>query len=90
MKYKNLIHFLCFRLASYLQKEQEYLPLYAGLSGLSKISNVLKRSAEYGVFQEFVRILITRIYQSGGLAHKNIVNGADLNGVKIQVRTIKI
>ncbi|OWR51448.1 aminopeptidase N protein, partial [Danaus plexippus plexippus] len=72
------------QLASYLQKEQEYLPLYAGLSGLSKISNVLKRSAEYGVFQEYVRILITRIYQSGGLAHKNIVNGADLNGVKIQ------
>ncbi|CAG9569100.1 unnamed protein product [Danaus chrysippus] len=73
------------QLASYLQREQEYLPLYTGLSGLSKISNVLKRSAEYGLFQEYVRMLITRIYQSGGLAVKNIVNGDDLNSVKIQV-----
>nr|WAK99423.1 aminopeptidase N 13 [Spodoptera frugiperda] len=72
-------------LASYLQHETEYLPLYTGLRGLMQIENVLKRSPDYGAFQKFVRKLIGEIYErSGGLATKKIINGHDLNSVKMQ------
>ncbi|KAH9633023.1 hypothetical protein HF086_000383 [Spodoptera exigua] len=73
-------------LASYLQHETEYLPLYTGLRGLMQIENVLKRTPDYGAFQKFVRKLIGEIYvRSGGLATKKILNGHDLNSVKMQV-----
>ncbi|XP_022827407.1 aminopeptidase N-like [Spodoptera litura] len=73
-------------LASYLQHETEYLPLYTGLRGLMQIENVLKRSPDYGAFQKFVRKLIGDVYvRSGGLATKKILNGHDLNSVKMQV-----
>ncbi|KAF9820098.1 hypothetical protein SFRURICE_014177 [Spodoptera frugiperda] len=71
-------------LASYLQHETEYLPLYTGLRGLMQIENVLKRSPDYGAFQKFVRKLIGEIYErSGGLATKKIINGHDLNSATI-------
>lgn len=73
------------RLASYLKRETEYLPLYTGLSALAKIENVLKRSSEYGAFQKFIRRLLNNVYQKGGLALKRIVDGDDLNSVKLQV-----
>lgn len=75
-------------LASYLQREREYLPLSTALKALSKIENVLKRSPEYGAFQKFVRRLIGETYEkAGGLAVKRIVNEQDLNSVKMQVTT---
>ncbi|CAH2096717.1 unnamed protein product [Euphydryas editha] len=75
-------------LASYLKRENEYLPLYTGLSALAKIENVLKRTPDFGAFQKFMRRLLTGIYQkSGGLAAKKILNGDDLNSVKLQVTT---
>ncbi|KAJ8709893.1 hypothetical protein PYW08_009897 [Mythimna loreyi] len=75
-------------LASYLQREKDYLPLSTGLKALSKIENVLKRSPDYGAFQKFVRKLIGETYEkSGGLATKRIINGKDLNSVKMQVTT---
>ncbi|KAJ8715808.1 hypothetical protein PYW07_010290 [Mythimna separata] len=75
-------------LASYLQREKDYLPLSTGLKALSKIENVLKRSPDYGAFQKFVRKLIGETYErAGGLATKRIVNGKDLNSVKMQVTT---
>nr|XP_032523235.1 aminopeptidase N-like isoform X1 [Danaus plexippus plexippus] len=72
------------QLASYLKRETEYLPLYTGLSALAKIENVLKRSSEYGAFQKFIRRLLNNVYQKGGLALKRIVDGDDLNSVKLQ------
>uniref|UniRef100_A0A2A4JS21 Aminopeptidase n=1 Tax=Heliothis virescens TaxID=7102 RepID=A0A2A4JS21_HELVI len=75
-------------LASYLQREKEYLPLSTGLKALSKIENVLKRTPDYGAFQKFVRKLIGETYErAGGLATKKILNGKDLNSVKMQVTT---
>ncbi|CAH2226889.1 jg27993, partial [Pararge aegeria aegeria] len=76
------------KLASYLQRETEYLPLYTGLNALSKIENVIKRSADYGAFQKFMRRLITKAYErAGGLSQKRIINGEDLNSVKMQTTT---
>ncbi|XP_034837045.1 aminopeptidase N-like isoform X1 [Maniola hyperantus] len=76
------------KLASYLQRETEYLPLYTGLSALSKIENVIKRSADYGAYQKFMRRLITKAYErSGGLFQKRIINGEDLDSVKMQTTT---
>ncbi|XP_045513404.1 aminopeptidase N-like isoform X2 [Pieris brassicae] len=76
------------QLASYLQHEDDYLPLMTGLNALSKIENVLKRTPNYGAYQKFMRRLIRRTYEkSGGLASKKILNGDDLNSVKMQVRT---
>ncbi|XP_068625539.1 aminopeptidase N-like [Battus philenor] len=76
------------QLASYLQKETDYLPLSTGLRALSKIENVLKRSPDYGAFQKFGRRLIGDTYaRAGGLATGKIVNGDDLNSVRMQVTT---
>ncbi|XP_063834773.1 aminopeptidase N-like [Ostrinia nubilalis] len=73
------------QLASYLKHETEYLPLSNGLNVLAKLESVLRRSPDYGAFQKFVRRLITDTYrQSGGLAAKQIINGDDLNSVKMQ------
>ncbi|XP_050674889.1 aminopeptidase N-like isoform X2 [Leptidea sinapis] len=73
-------------LATYLQNESEYLPLSTGLGALSKIGHVLKRSPHYGAYQKYVRKLIRKAYEKvGGLAVKEIVNGDDLNSVKLQV-----
>lgn len=56
-----------------------------------QIENVLKRSPDYGAFQKFVRKLIGEIYErSGGLATKKIINGHDLNSVKMQVSASSI
>lgn len=74
------------RLASYLRRETEYSPLSTGLSALGKIENVLKRTPEFGAFQKYMRKLITNAYErAGGLSVKRIVNGDDLNSVKMQV-----
>lgn len=79
--------FLFSSLASYLQHERDYLPLSTALKALSKIENVLKRTPDYGAFQKFVRKLIGETYEkSGGLATKRIMNGNDLNSVKLQVK----
>ncbi|XP_059045599.1 aminopeptidase N-like [Achroia grisella] len=76
------------QLSNYLRKETEYLPLSTGLRALSKIENVLKRSPDYGAFQKFVRRLIGETYlKVGGLATKKILNGDDLNSVKLQTTT---
>lgn len=76
------------QLASYLQRENEYLPLSTGLRGLAKIDNVLKRTADYGAFQKFVRKLISEQYEkAGGLATKQIINGDNLDSVKMQTLT---
>ncbi|XP_047036095.1 aminopeptidase N-like isoform X1 [Helicoverpa zea] len=75
-------------LASYLQREKEYLPLSTGLKALAKIENVLKRTPDYGAFQKFVRKLIGETYErAGGMAAKKILNAKDLNSVKMQVTT---
>ncbi|XP_045506733.1 aminopeptidase N-like isoform X2 [Colias croceus] len=74
-------------LASYLQHEEEYLPLSTGLSALIKIENVLKRTPHYGAFQKYMRKIIRNNYVKGGLATKQIVNPDDLNSVKMQVAT---
>ncbi|KAG6439541.1 hypothetical protein O3G_MSEX000859, partial [Manduca sexta] len=76
------------RLASYLQRETDYLPLSTALKALSKIETVLKRTPDYGAFQKYVRKLIRSSYErSGGLAVGKILNGDDLNSVKMQVMT---
>ncbi|XP_041985290.1 aminopeptidase N-like [Aricia agestis] len=76
------------QLASYLQREREYLPLYTGLSALYNIHNVLKRAPEYGAFQKYVRRLIGQTYErAGGLSAKKIVDGDNLMSVKLQVTT---
>ncbi|XP_075986441.1 aminopeptidase N-like [Anticarsia gemmatalis] len=75
-------------LASYLQRERDYLPLSTALKALAKIENVLKRSPDYGAFQKFVRRMIGETYEkAGGMAAKRILNGQDLNSVKLQVTT---
>ncbi|CAH0721327.1 unnamed protein product, partial [Brenthis ino] len=75
-------------LASYLRRETEYAPLSTGVDALGKIENVLKRTADYGAFQKFMRRLISNAYEkAGGLSVKKIVNGDDLNSVKMQVLT---
>ncbi|KAJ2941632.1 hypothetical protein O0L34_g14688 [Tuta absoluta] len=72
-------------LANYLQRETELSPLQTGLSALGKLSNVLKRTAEYGAFQKFVRQLIGEQYlKTGGLSKKDIINGDDMKSVKMQ------
>ncbi|XP_037296182.1 aminopeptidase N isoform X3 [Manduca sexta] len=76
------------KLASYLQRETDYLPLSTALKALSKIETVLKRTPDYGAFQKYVRKLIRSSYErSGGLAVGKILNGDDLNSVKMQVMT---
>ncbi|XP_026729087.1 aminopeptidase N-like isoform X2 [Trichoplusia ni] len=84
----NLDYSTALNLASYLQREKDYLPLSTGLKALAKIENVLKRTPDYGAFQKFVRKLIGETYEkSGGLATRRIMNGQDLNSVKMQVTT---
>ncbi|KAL0861167.1 hypothetical protein ABMA27_009652 [Loxostege sticticalis] len=74
------------QLASYLKRENSYLPLVTGLRALAKIENVIRRTPDYGAFQKYVRRLISDTYvQSGGMAVKKIVNEDDLNSVKMQV-----
>ncbi|CAK1540897.1 unnamed protein product [Leptosia nina] len=76
------------QLASYLQHEDDYLPLSTGLSALAKIENVLKRTPHYGAYQKFMRRLIRRAYEkAGGLAAKKILRADDLESVKMQVTT---
>ncbi|CAB3258598.1 unnamed protein product [Arctia plantaginis] len=77
-----------FGMASYLQRERDFLPLSTALRGLAKIENVLKRTPDYGAFQKFVRKLIGETYErAGGLSQKRIINAQDLNSVKMQVTT---
>lgn len=75
-----------FRLASYLQRETEYLPLETGLRALAKIENVVKRLPDYGAFQKYVRRVVGDTYEkAGGMAAKKILKGDDLDSVKMQV-----
>ncbi|XP_052749082.1 aminopeptidase N-like [Galleria mellonella] len=79
---------IALQLANYLKRESEYLPLSTGLKALAKIENVIKRTPDYGAFQKFVRKLIGETYfKAGGLATKKIINGDDLNSVKLQTAT---
>lgn len=74
------------RAASYLQREKEYLPISTGLHALAKIEAIVKRSPDYGAFQKFVRKVIGQQYQqAGGLSIKKIINGDNVNSVKLQV-----
>lgn len=85
----NLKIYVCSRLASYLQREYDYLPLSTALKALGKINNMLKRTPEYGAFQKYMRKLIGGTYmKSGGLAAMKILNGNDLMSVKTQVITL--
>ncbi|CAG9794645.1 unnamed protein product [Diatraea saccharalis] len=84
----RLDYSIALELASYLKRENEVLPLTTGLTALGTIDNVLSRSPEYGAFQKYMRRLITDTYQrAGGLAVKKILNGDNLNSVKLQVMT---
>ncbi|RVE45993.1 hypothetical protein evm_009335 [Chilo suppressalis] len=75
-------------LTSYLRRETDVLPLTTGLGALAKIENVLIRSPDYGAFQKYVRRLISSTYErAGGLAAKKIIDGDNLNSVKLQVMT---
>ncbi|XP_072933282.1 aminopeptidase N-like isoform X2 [Epargyreus clarus] len=79
---------IALELASYLQRENDYLPLSTGLAALSKIENALIRTPDYGAFQKFIRRLIGETYhRAGGLATKKILNGENLDSVKMQVMT---
>ncbi|XP_063629693.1 aminopeptidase N-like isoform X1 [Cydia splendana] len=76
------------QMVKYLNRETDFLPLSTGLRGLSKIENVIKRSPEFGAFQKFMRGLVSENYErAGGLSKKAILNGDQLNSVKLQVLT---
>ncbi|XP_049880547.1 aminopeptidase N-like [Pectinophora gossypiella] len=85
---QQLDYSITLQLANYLQREMEYLPLMSGLRGISKLESVLLRTSEYGALQKFIRQLIGDQYmQAGGLSRKAILNGEDLNSVKLQTLT---
>lgn len=60
----DLDYRISLRLIQYLKQEEEFLPLQAGLSMLTDIYLIMKRTPHYGLFQNFMRDLLEPIYQN--------------------------
>lgn len=59
----DLDYKLAFKILAYLKYENEYLPWRSGLSGLSNIDKLLRKTPSYGLFKRFVRTFLAPIYK---------------------------
>nr|ATU82844.1 secreted Aminopeptidase-like protein [Pristhesancus plagipennis] len=64
---------VAFEALSYLKSETEHIPLSTGLTKLSALGQMLKRTSAYGSYSKFVKTLITPIYQK----YSNLLNVPD-------------
>ncbi|CAB4066589.1 ANPEP [Lepeophtheirus salmonis] len=59
---------------SYLAKENNYVPWSSALTGMSYLEKMLRRTAAYGNFKEYIKKLITPIYNDLGYEPKDTDN----------------
>ena len=58
-------------MTAYLNKETEYIPWAAALSGFSYIDTMLKRSAAYGQFQRYMTRLVRPLFERIGFDERS-------------------
>lgn len=59
---------IALRLVDYLKHEREYIPWKSALDNLNAVNVMLKRSPQFGLFQEYMRKILNPIYKTvGGL-----------------------
>lgn len=73
----------------FLKNEDEYIPWSTALSNLGRLRGQLKRTPKYGLFKEYMRSLVTPVYERmGGLnADRNEGDRADVIKQKVQIAT---
>ncbi|PSN50099.1 hypothetical protein C0J52_04710, partial [Blattella germanica] len=71
------------RLVDYLQHETEYLPWHTGFSSFRVLSRLLRRTQAYGHYRNYVRHLLTPIYNKiGNISH--VEGKEDLQQAKLR------
>ncbi|KAG5878428.1 hypothetical protein JTB14_026301 [Gonioctena quinquepunctata] len=81
----NLKYDIFFDLLKYLRNEGEYLPWKAALAKISGITIHLKKSSIYGLFKEYMKQLLTPIYEKMGGFEIPTSSADKLDSIKLQV-----
>nr|XP_023023668.1 aminopeptidase N-like isoform X1 [Leptinotarsa decemlineata] len=81
----NLKYDIFFDLLNYLKIEEEYLPWKAALGKTSGITTHLKKSSIYGLYKDYMRQLLTPIYEKVGGLEIPTSSADKLDSIKLQV-----
>ncbi|XP_060526595.1 aminopeptidase N-like [Cylas formicarius] len=82
----HLKYEIFFGLLKYLHVEYEYLPWKTALGKTGTLTNYLKKKPSYGVYKDYMRKLLTPIYEkTGGLDVTKEERSDKLDKIKLQV-----
>ncbi|CAG9818441.1 unnamed protein product [Phaedon cochleariae] len=81
----NLKYDIFFELLKYLKAEREYLPWKAALGKTAGLTTHLKRSSTYGQYKEYMKQLLTPIYEQIGGLEIPTSSADKLDSIKLQV-----
>lgn len=80
----NLKYDIFFELLKYLKQETELMPWKAALEKTNVITNHLKKSSTYGKYKEYMKYLLTPIYEKLGGLEATVSNPEKLDSIKLQ------
>ncbi|CAG9861266.1 unnamed protein product [Phyllotreta striolata] len=80
----NLKYEVFFEMLKYLKQETEYMPWKAALEKTNVITNHLKKSSTYGQYKEYMKHLLTPIYEKIGGLEATVTNPEKLDSIKLQ------
>ncbi|XP_077291790.1 aminopeptidase N-like [Arctopsyche grandis] len=77
---------LALKVIQYITTEDDYLPWRGAITGLSRLTGILKNTPDYGLFKKYMRKLLTPAFKKiGGLNTKVIATPERLDAVKHQI-----